>query len=292
MRDFRLDQLDSFAKVIEHGTFSAAAEKLNLTQPAISFQIRELERRLGVRLIERVGKKATPTAAGLTLLDHVKRIDGVVSATLADLLPYARGAAGRVRIGTGSTACIHLLPQVLKSVRQRFQGLEIVVKTAHTKDILKALEDNALDVGFVTPPVHGRMFEAIPVLDDPFVAIAAAGDDRLPRSVTPQAMAGLPVILYDAEGNTRQIVDRWFARAGITLTPAMEMGNTEAIRKLVAAGVGYAILPTSALEDRSSIETRPLSPAFHRNLAIVLRRDKILGKGLRMVVEALKEVKL
>ena len=103
-------------------------------------------------------------------------------------------------------------------------------------------------------------------------------------------MADLPVILYDAEGNSRQIVDRWFARAGVALKPAMEMGNTEALRQLVAAGVGYAILPTSAVDsagDGQEIETRPLAPAFRRDLAIVLRRDKILGKGLRTVVEAL-----
>ncbi len=187
MRDLKLDQLRSFAEVIELGTFSAAAERLQLSQPAVSLQVRQLERRLGLRLIERVGKRATPTPAGLELLEHARRIEAAVSGALDGMAAHASGALGRLRIGTGATACIYLLPPVLRDLRRRFPSLEITVRTGNTREVLKALEENTLDLGLVTLPAPGRMFEVTPILDDAFVAIAAADDQRLPATVTPAA---------------------------------------------------------------------------------------------------------
>src|SRR5277367_2885309 len=88
MRSLNLDQLETFAAVVELGSFSAAAARLNLTQPAISFQIRQLERRLGLRLIERTGRKAQPTAAGLDLLPHIRRIEAVVTDAVAAMADH------------------------------------------------------------------------------------------------------------------------------------------------------------------------------------------------------------
>lgn len=291
MRDFKLDQLQTFTEVIALGSFSAAAERLRVSQPAVSLQVRQLEKRLGVRLIERVGKRATPTAAGAELIDHAKRIAETVSAALDGMAAQAGGALGRIRIGTGATACIYLLPPVLRDLRQRFPTLEITVRTGNTADVLKALEENTLDVGLVTMPARGRMFEVTPILDDAFVAIAAADDDPLPEVVTPAVLAKLPTVLYEAGGNTRRVVDDWFARAGIALTPVMELGSVEAIKELVGAGLGCAVLPGTSVRtpgQRPAIVSHTLSPKLHRKLALVVRRDKILTKGLREAIKALQ----
>ncbi len=293
MRDLKLGQLQTFTEVIELGTFSAAAERLQLSQPAVSLQVRQLEKRLGVRLIERVGKRATPTAAGEELINHAQRIEEAVFAALDAMATYASGALGRVRIGTGATACIYLLPPVLQNLRRRFPTLEITVRTGNTADVLKSLEENALDIGFVTLPAPGRMFEVTPVLDDAFVAITAADDDRLPDVVTPAALAKLPVVLYEAGGNTRRVVDEWFARAGIALKPVMDLGSVEAIKELVGAGLGCAVLPGTAIRktgERVPIISRPLMPKLHRKLALVVRRDKTLHRGLREVINALRQI--
>src|SRR5271156_1820858 len=106
MRALNLDQLAAFAAVVELGSFSAAAARLNLTQPAISFQIRQLERRLGLRLVERIGRRARPTAAGLDLLPHIRQIDAAVAGAIKAMTYHTQGIAGRVRLGTGATACI------------------------------------------------------------------------------------------------------------------------------------------------------------------------------------------
>lgn len=155
MRDLRLDQLHSFRQVVALGSFSAAAERLGLSQPAVSLQIRELERRLGTALIERVGRRAQPTAAGSELLDHAGRIEAAVAAAREAMARHATGAMGRVRIGTGATACIFLLPPLLRELRQRHPTLEITVSTGNTSDIVKAIEDNLIDIGLVSLPAAG-----------------------------------------------------------------------------------------------------------------------------------------
>jgi DNA-binding transcriptional LysR family regulator len=293
MRDLKLDQLKTFTEVIELGTFSAAAERLRLSQPAVSLQVRQLEKRLGVRLIERVGKRATPTAAGRELIRHARGIEEAVSTALDGMATHARGALGRVRIGTGATACIYLLPPVLRDLTRRFPTLEVTVRTGNTTDILKALEENALDIGLITLPAPGRMFEVTHVLEDAFVAITAADGDSLPDIVTPSVLANRPVVLYEAGGNTRRVVDQWFARAGIPLTPVMDLGSVEAIKELVGAGLGCAVLPGTAIRktgERIPIVSRPLSPKLHRKLALVMRRDKTLHKGLRETLKALRRL--
>ena len=293
MRTLKLDQLRTFAEVVERGSFSAAAERLRLTQPAVSLQVRQLEKTLGVRLIERVGKRATPTTAGTELIGHAKRIDDAVSLALDGMATHASGALGRVRIGTGATACIYLLPPVLRDLRRRFPSLDITVRTGNTADVLRDLEENALDIGLVTLPAPGRMFEVTPVLEDAFVAITASDDTSLPDVVTPATLAERPVVLYEAGGNTRRVVDEWFARAGIALTPVMDLGSVEAIKELVGAGLGCAVLPGTSVRnagERMPVMARPLSPKLCRTLALVIRRDKILTKGLRETIAALQRI--
>jgi DNA-binding transcriptional LysR family regulator len=240
-----------------------------------------------------VGKRATPTAAGLRLIDHAGRINEAVTSAVDEMATHQNGALGRVRIGTGATACIYLLPPLLRDLKRGFPDLEITVRTGNTADILKALEENSLDVGFVTLPAPGRMFEVTPVLEDAFVAICAKDDDRLPQVVTPSALAQLPVVLYEAGGNTRHDVDKWFARAGVALSPVMDLGSVEAIKELVGAGLGCAVLPGSAIRhsgERVPLQSRPLSPKLVRTLALVIRRDKILSRGLREAVGALRSL--
>src|SRR5262249_27884734 len=184
MRGLNLDQLHAFAEVARLGTFSAAAERLSLTQPAVSLQVGQLEKRLGVKLLERLGRRVTPTAAGQELLDHAARIDGAVTGAPEAWPPHGKGEAGRRRVGTGGTASIYLLPPVLRALRQRFPRLEIVMTTGNTPEIVADIEHNRLDLGFVTLPASGRMLQVTPVLDDELVAITSRDGVRLPAKLT------------------------------------------------------------------------------------------------------------
>lgn len=291
MRGVNLDHLRAFALVAELGGFSAAADAMELTQPAVSLQIRQLEQRLGVRLIERVGRRAKPSVAGEALLAHVRQIEDQLLALTDSMQKYAEGVTGRVRLGTGATFCIYLLPSVLRRVRERFPGLDVMVRIGNTNDVLRQIEENSLDLGFVTLPVTGRMFDVTPVLDEEFLAVLPEGASAIRDAVTPALLGQQPLILYEPGSHTRAVIDRWFAAGNVTPRPIMELGSVEAIKEMVGAGLGYAVLPGMAVQPsirQPPIVARRLSPPLFRGRGIVLRRDKTLTRGLREIVEALK----
>ncbi|HEV7307620.1 LysR family transcriptional regulator [Ensifer sp.] len=284
-----LDYLKTFALVAELGSFSAAAERLGLTQPAISLQVRALEKQLGVRLVERVGRTARPSAAGAELLSHVARIEAATDQAVEAVARHAKGVLGRVRIGTGATPCAFLLPPLLADLKRRFPDLDITVTTGNSADIVRAVDDNLLDIGLVTLPVAGRIFDVAPLFDEHFVAIAPLGT-ALPDSVTAQVLAKYPMIFYEPGANTRRITDDWLLSGGADVRPLMSFGSVDAIKEMVAAGLGAALVPEIALRpgDRERLEVRQVSPPFARRSALVLRRDKRLDRALRETLATLR----
>jgi DNA-binding transcriptional LysR family regulator len=293
MSDLDLKQLRSFTDVAELGSFSAAADKAGLTQPAISLQLRQLERQLGVRLIERVGRRAQPTAAGRDLLVHARRIQDEVRLALDTVAPHRSGTLGRLRIGSGATACIHLLPPVLSRIRKTMPGVEITVQTGNTADILRLLEANTLDAAVVTLPASGRSLDIREVYRDELVALFPGEEQIGKAAMTPAFLSEKPLILYEG-GNTRKLIDQWFANSGQVARPVMELGSVEAIKQLVGAGLGFAIVPKLAVEGSSLSQTLrsiPLSPPLTRKLGLVLRRDKHMSRPLRALAAALQTEK-
>ena len=125
MRRLNLDQLRAVTEVMRLGSFSAAARSLNLTQPAVSFQVRELEERLGLQLIERLGKRAYPTPAGTELIEDSHRIDDDVDDAMDAMRRRREGGLARVRIGTGSILLASLLPPVLRELHRKHPGIEL-----------------------------------------------------------------------------------------------------------------------------------------------------------------------
>jgi DNA-binding transcriptional LysR family regulator len=287
--NLNLSYLATFRSVVELGSFSAAAERVGLSQPAVSLQMRQLERQLGTRIIERLGRRAMPTAAGAELLAHIGSIEAAVSDMRDGMARFANGTVGRLRFGTGATACTYLLPPILRKLRKRFPEVEIVVTTGNTFDIAKAVEENRLDGGLVTLPATGRTLEVSPVLRDEFVAIALR-DFSLPPRITPSSLADLPVLLFEPGGNTRRIADQWFARARTTLKPIMSLGSVEAIKALVGASLGCAIVPAMAIQLPTRLLKRSLSPRLYRRLAVIVRRDKPQHRVLKELIAHIKQL--
>ena len=285
-----LEQLRSFAAVAELGSFSAAAERAGLTQPPISLQIRQLERSLGVRLIERIGRKAQPTLAGEDLLAHAALIEKQVSDAREAMAPHRSGLAGRIRIGSGATACIYLLPGVIARLKERIPGLEVTVRTGNTPEILRDLEANRLDLAIVTLPAPGRAFEVEKIAEDELVAVASAREANAPDALDADFLRNRTLLLYEG-GHTRKAIDEWFRAVGQPVKPAMEFGSVEAIKELVASELGWAILPRLSVrqpEDASRFTIRSLSPRLDRSLGMVVRRDKHLSRPLREAMQAFR----
>lgn len=285
-----LRQLRTFLAVVEAGSVSTAARAMHLTQPALSQQLRELERALGVRLLDRAAGKVIPNAVGAALLEPARRATAAADDAAAVATEHGRGDVGRLRLGTGATACIHLLPPVLAAVKRAMPGLAVTVAIGNTAEVLPRLEAGDLDVALVTLPVPAsRALSTTRLLSDPLLALlpeaeAPAGDGP----VTAKQLGRLPLILYETGGNTRAAADAWFRRAGATPQPAMELGSVEAIKTLVGSGLGAAVLPALALRDPvPGAVTRALRPAAVRELGYVLRREKVRDRGLRLFLAEL-----
>ena len=284
-----LRQFGTLLAAIESGSVSAAARRLNLTQPAASQQLRQLERALGVRLLERAGGRLVPTAAGAAVLAPARRAQAVVADAVAAAAAHRTGDAGVVRLGTGATACIHLLPPVLAALRHRMPGLGVTIVTGNTPDMLRRLEAGTLDVALVTlASGMSRSLSAVRLISDPLLAFLPEPMAPKGSKVSAVQLERLPLVLYEPGGNTRAILDAWFRRASLSPRPVMELGSVEAIKIVVAGGLGVSVLPQLALpEPLPGTVTRPLQPALRRELSYVLRREKIMDRGMRAVVEAL-----
>ena len=175
--DLNLAHVRTLQEVVRRGSFSRAAEDLHLSQPAVSLHIRQLEDKVGLALVERVGKRASPTRAGEILLEHAERAFAELEAA-RQALQDLRGVGGRVRVGTGATASIHLLPPLLKRLRVRYPELELIVRTGNAPDMARAVVGNELDVAVVTLPVKDPRLSIEPLLTEARAKTAALVEDQ------------------------------------------------------------------------------------------------------------------
>jgi DNA-binding transcriptional LysR family regulator len=285
--------LRTLQEIAKRGNFSRAAEHLHLSQPAVSLHIRQLEERVGMPLLERVGKRAFPTAAGEILLGHAARIFQELESASEALARFRGVVSGRIRLGTGATASIHLLPPLLRRMRGRHPEIELVVVTGNAPEMARAVAANELDVAIVTLPVTARPLVVTSVYRDPLLAIAPPGPRwRRRRPITAAELAGHPLMLYEAGGTIRRVIDDWFRRADVSPRVAMELGNEEAIKKLVGAGLGLSIIPAIATRNEArdgSLVVLKLEPPLVRRLGVVRRRDKPVGPALEVFLAALDE---
>lgn len=289
MTTLNLGYLATFRLVVQRGSFSAAADVLGISQPAVSLQVRPLEQFLQARLIERTGRGVKATAAGMALLLHGERIEQAVNEAVQSVNECSEQVSGEITLGTGATACIHLLPPMLQELRERYPLLTVGVTTGNTPDIVRAIEENRLDLGLVTLPASGRCLEVMAAQREEFVLIIAAAQ-RMPTA-TPAGLRALPLIAFEQGSGTRSLIDGWFQRAGVEARPVMQLGSIEAIKRMVAAGLGYSIIPRMAVEaprDREGLHVSSMVPLLHRQLAVVMRQDKILSKGIAELVKLLQ----
>ena len=292
MTTLNLGNLATFRLVIQRGSFSAAADILGLSQPAVSLQVRQLEQFLRTRLVERTGRGIKATAAGLALLEHGNRIEQVVEEAIRSVSEFSHEISGTITLGTGATACIHLLPPLLRQLREKHPLLRVGVTTGNTLDVVRAVEENRLDIGLVTLPASGRALEVMPILDEEFVLIISQAQDEEIAQISPQILHALPLIAFESGSGTRDLIDGWFNTCDLEVCPVMQLGSIEAIKRMVRAGLGYSIVPRMAVEnavDREGLSVRSLNPVLHRQLGIVMRQDKILSKGISEVIRLLRE---
>jgi DNA-binding transcriptional LysR family regulator len=293
--DLQVAHLRTLQAIARHASFSRAAQALNLTQPAVSMQVRHLERALGLPLLERVGKRAFPTRAGELLLAHADRALRELEAGVERVQELRGVVAGRVRLGTSASISIYLLPPALRRFRARYPETEVVIVTGNAAEITRAVVANTLDIGIVSLPVRDRELVVTPFFRDELVAIAPPEPAwRRTPALDAAALAAHPLILFEAGATLRRIIDGWFHRAGVAPRSPMELGNTEAIKKLVEAGLGLSV--TSWFSVKSEVRSGTLrairlTPALERQIGLVRRRDKPRTPALDAFAAALEDLR-
>lgn len=293
--DVTLVQLRALEAVARHGSFSRAAGELRLTQPAVSMQVRQLEDTVGLPLLERAGKRAFPTPAGEQLLAHAARAFLELRAGVERVQQLRGVVAGRVRLGTSASISIYLLPPLLRRFRTKYPATELVVVTGNAPEIARAIVGNELDLGIVSLPVRHRELVVSPFYRDELVAIAPPRPAwRRRRSVRAADLAHEPLILFERGATLRRVIDEWFHRGGVSPGQVMEMGNTEAIKKLVEAGLGLSVTSWFAArsEARSGrLVALRLEPPLFRELGVAYRRDKTRTPSLDAFLAALEDLR-
>ena len=291
MRSLNLDQLRSFVEVVKRGSFTAAAKELNLTQPAITHQIQELERRFEVVLVERIGKRAHLTHAGEKLIEHARHLLDQDAFTRNSMRVFADNGVGRVRIGTSMTLLMYALPRILQKLKTGHPQLEIDLKAGFTAGTLQMLKANTLDLGLCALPVHDLAFEVTPLFDDELVAIVPAAMGPVPKTVTPAFMAQCPLIMGNENSALRRVSAEWLARAGASPKPIMTFDNVEAIKSLVTVGLGASIVPKLCLGEghvsMANTIVAPLRPRASRPVGLVRLRGKRVTDAMQVASAAL-----
>ena len=295
MRSLNLDQLRAFVEVVGLGSFTRAATQLNLSQPAVTHQVQELERRFKVSLVERLGKRVYLTQAGEKLLEHARNLLDDDARAHADMRRFGDGSLGRVRVGTSMTVLMYTLPPILRQLKTDHPQLEINLKTGTTATTLQMLKTNALDLGLCAIPIHQPGYRSIPLFDDELVAILPAALGKLPKRATPEFLARVPLILGNEESALRRTITAWLTAAGPPPRPVMEFDNVEAMKSVVAVGLGASIVPRMSLGagDQAATNTFvvPLSPRVKRRMGLVQLRGKQETEGIKIVSSALLKLR-
>ncbi|MFS8931503.1 putative transcriptional regulator, LysR family [Cupriavidus taiwanensis] len=293
MREISLDRLRTLVAVTERGSFAEAARALHLAPPTVSLHIAELEHRIGAPLLLRKRGHVGPTPIGALLVERARRLLADAEQALDDIQRQVDGLEGRARLGASTGVIAHLLPQALEALREHHPAIDIQIAVHTSEETLSRLVDGTLDIGVVAlpqPPVAGLVIK--PWRRDPVMAFVPA-HWRCPARVTPEWLAAQPLILNDATTRLSRLTTEWFATAGHHPAPRIQLNYNDAIKSLVAADYGAALLPheaTTPLPD-SRIVMRPLRPALWRRLGIACRAG-YLERSTQHVLDVLWALRL
>ena len=245
-------QLRAFVAIAESGTFTAGALRVHVTQAAISMQIRQLETEIGAKVFVRAPRHVILTEAGEQLLRRARHILREHDAALDEIAELAGAERGRLRIGSASAMVLtDQLPGILKELRSQHPGAEIAVMSGTSEVLVDQILAGEVDIAFVSLPVDVRGIKTERLSEDQLVAIASPRHKLAKqRTISAYTLAGERLILGERGGNTRRLIDQFFAQAGVTLHVAMELSRQQAIRRMVEADMGVGIVPLqSVIED-------------------------------------------
>ena len=288
-RSVTLRQLRTFKAVADLNSFSLAAQHLRLSQPSVSYQVKELEEALGLPLLDRLGKRVHLTEAGSVLYSYARRIlDVLDEAALA--LEEMRGIKrGKLRVGASTTVGIYLLPAALGAFKKLHPGLVISLEIGTRARVQEQVLRNELDLAVVGPALKDPDLAILPFITDELVVIAPAGHMLAGRrGLVLKDLEDQPFVMREPASGSRWSLEKAARKAGAKLNVAMELGSNGAIKHAVASGLGLAVVSRYAcaleLSSKRLVELDVRGFPIRRDWHIVhLRRRRLPGSVLAFI---------
>lgn len=281
-----LHHLRVFAAVVDHGGFSRAGAALRLSQPAVSRAVRELEREVGIILLDRSGRTPQLTEAGRGLHARAHELFGVEHAAERELRELRGLERGSLSVGASTTIATYLLPELLGSFHEANPAVVLRVASANTRSVARLLLARRIDVALVEGPVTHPRLEARAWREDELILIAPPGHPlAMRRRVSVAALSREEFLVREHGSGTRDVAERALAEQGVHVNRTMQLGSTEAIMQGVAAGLGLAIVSRAAAADKLEMgriaAVRLPGMSIHRTLTQLSLRGRAASATVR-----------
>ena len=293
MADRRLQVFHAVAKQL---SFTKAAEALFMTQPAVTFQIKQLEEHFNTRLFERGHGRIALTAAGDIVLDYAERILGLSTELDTRLKEMTGQIAGLLLVGASTTIAEFLLPQVLGDFKSRHPNVVPRLFVANSGAVENRVAEHTLDIGFIEAPSHLAAVATDVCCEDELVVVCSSSHPLAQHeALTPKQLLEYPYISRESGSGTREVADAYFQKAGVrpeSLNVVMELGSPEALKGLVATGLGFTIMSRTTVQKETRLGELvglPLSPRLIRNLSVVYPKEKFRSRLVNTFVQFAKE---
>ncbi|WP_350357543.1 LysR substrate-binding domain-containing protein [Paraburkholderia fungorum] len=239
----------AFFEVARAGSVSAGAEKLRVSQPAVTREIKELEDRLGVTLFDRLPRGVALTQAGAALQAYAERIFALSAAAEVELKELAGLSAGHLSIGASATVGVYLVPETVAAFSSLFPKVSVDLTVTNTEQVEQGLQEHRFSLGFIEGLYDNTVFEARKTGEDEIVAVAAADHPLLRRKVSAHELASGMVILRESGSGTRAAVEQAYQAQGLTMEPLMSVSNTEAIKRMLMSHRSIAYVSSLSVKD-------------------------------------------
>lgn len=282
-----INELKAFVAVVESGSFSSAAERIHLTQPAISKRIAQLESRINKPLFDRIGHQVQLTEAGNTLLPHAHKILNALQDSLNDIEQLDVIPRGILRIGTSYHVGLHYLPSILKPYYSDYPEIELDIHFMDSENALAAVEKGHIELAIITlPPQLPAHLQAKSFWSDPML-IYCALNHPLATSTDINDLTHYAAILPDTHTITRQLVEKEMIRQGLNLNVRLSSNHLESIRMMVEIGLGWSVLPITLKSPDLHSCTFP-NLHFFRELGIVINNQRTLTQAANLLIKRIE----
>ena len=249
-----LNQVRVFVAVAEEGNITKAAQKLHISQPAVSKQLSELEASIGANLFTRIPRGVVLTDAGAILLQHARKIFAAELAAEIELAQLVGLGKGRLSIGASTTIGSYLLPSVFGMFSQAHPNIELELAIANTSVIQTWVLEDRVDLGLTEGLLPSNDLSVEPIYYDKMVVIVSKKHPLLLNiPVKLHDLCRVPLISRESGSGTRAIIEAALQDRGMHLEPVMALGSTEAVKNAVAYGLGFAIVSSLAVELECSV---------------------------------------